>query len=147
RIDKRLAHIAGKQGRSVHDLEEDALPDFGIGPGGWAEIGIGDARAVIALATGGVALNWFGAGGAPRKSVPASVRRDCKAELNALRRRVGYIRAARSAQVARLEDAWLEDRSWPLSTWRRRFLDHPLRRPLASALIWRFESAAGRLDA
>ena len=36
----------------------------------------------------------------------------------------------------RLEDLLVEDREWPLATWRQRYLDHPVTGSLAHRLLW-----------
>ncbi|MEE9590122.1 MAG: DUF4132 domain-containing protein, partial [Hyphomicrobiaceae bacterium] len=139
-ITKKLMQAAETAGKSLADLEDEALPDFGLTLEGRTKVNLGDARAEMFLAGDGAVLSWFGADGKTRKTVPASVRKDHKAEFAALRQRVKDINAARASLTVRLEASWLEDRCWPLQTWMRLFLRHPLRRPMAEVLIWQIES-------
>ncbi len=43
----------------------------------------------------------------------------------------------------RLDNLYLEQRSWPFAAWRKRYLDHPLVGVLARRLIWIFDRQAG----
>lgn len=135
-IEKILQRAAEQLGKSLDELEQQALPDFGLGPDGTAEIDLGGVTATISLDDSGVSLGWTGSDGKPRKTPPALVRREYPDELKDLKRRVKDISSALSGQIAYLESSYLEDRSWPLELWAERFLDHPVRRNLAAQLIW-----------
>lgn len=139
-IDGRLGDLARKVGQSVEDLEDLSLPDFGLASDGSVTVRIGDARAELAVVADSARLQWFNADGKALKSVPAEVRRDHAAALATLRRRAKEIEDARASQAMRLEQSWLEGRSWSFADWRERYLRHPLRRPIVEALIWRVGS-------
>ena len=42
------------------------------------------------------------------------------------------------AQRDRIEDLYLEQKSWTYPSWRERYLDHPVVGTLARRLIWKF---------
>jgi len=49
--------------------------------------------------------------------------------------------SARRMQIRRLEQSWVEDRSWTFADWEKQLLGHPLRGPIVSALIWQVGEA------
>lgn len=144
-LDDRLATLAGKLGSSVEDLEDRSLPEFGLAPDGTATHPIGDIVATIVLSAVDVETRWHGRDGRPLKGPPAAVQREQKAELTSIKQAAKDMDAARGLQALRLEQSWLEDRSWDAEAWRRTFLSHPLRRQVALALVWRFEGPGGSL--
>jgi hypothetical protein len=147
RVEDRLATMAADAGVSVADLEETTLPHFDLNEGGCSRTELGAATAVTSLGDEGAILSWYGADGKPRKAVPAAAKREHAADVRDLRRRVKNINDARATQILRLEATWLEDRDWPLDVWEERYLGHPVRRPLARTLIWRFDSPDGPVAA
>jgi hypothetical protein len=138
-IEQRIEELAARAGQSVDDLEDKALPDYGLSPGGTLRETFGEATAELHLTATATAVAWTGAGGKPVKAPPAGVKLDYKEELAAFQLHAKDIERARAAQALRLEQGWLEQRTWRLGDWRASFLAHPLRRPLTEALIWRVE--------
>ena len=147
-LDKAAQAAAERAGLSVQDLEEMALPDFGLDPQGCLRETLGDCTAEIRIAgSNDVALGWIGADGKPCKSVPAAVKANHAEALKDLRSRVKEIKGLLSGQRWRLESLYLQDRRWPLATWRARYLEHPLLANLSRRLIWRFAEGAEVLAA
>lgn len=142
-LEKALSGAAERAGISVADLEEIALPDFGLGVDGSLTETLGEATAEIRIeGSDEVTLNWTGADGKPRKSVPASVKENHGPELKELRARTKEIKGLLVGQRYRLESLYLRDRSWPLAQWRERYLEHPLLAGMAHRLIWNFGAVA-----
>jgi hypothetical protein len=50
--------------------------------------------------------------------------------------------SARQTQLLRLEQSWIEDRSWTVADWEKHFFGHPLRRSLVAAMIWQIGDVA-----
>ncbi len=146
-LDELLTTMAGRLGSNLADLEDGALPTFGLARDGMSTHRLGEFTANIVVDAADVQIRWQTEDKRSLKTVPAAVQRDHKAELASIRQAAKDIEAARAAQALRLEQSWLEDRHWDASGWRRTFLDHPLRRQVAQALIWRFEGPDGPLDA
>ena len=122
---------------TVADLEEVALPTFGLDDAGARQVVMGDVTAEIRIVgTDEVALFWIGANGKPRKSVPASVKANHADDLKALRAKIKEIKGLLSGQRFRLESLYLAQRSWSLADWRKRYLEHPLMANLSRRLIW-----------
>jgi len=76
--------------------------------------------------------------GKRQSSVPQAVKEQHAEELKELNQAVKDIRKMLPAQAARIENLYLEQKRWPLPTWRERYLDHPLAGTLARRLIWKF---------
>jgi hypothetical protein len=138
-IETRLGELAQKMGQSVEVLEDRSLPDFGLDASSMTRVSFEDACAELAVLPTDTITRWFNGAGKPVKSVPAEVRDGHGAALAAFRRMEKDIEAARAAQVMRLEQAWVEGRHWALREWKRHFLNHPLRRPIVSSLLWRVD--------
>ena len=138
-IETRLGEVAQKTGQSIEAMEDRTLPALGLDQNGMASFSFGDARAELAVSATETIIRWFNGAGKPVKSAPADVRESHGEALAAFRQTVKDIETARSAQVMRLERAWLESRHWVLREWRRDFLDHPLKRPIVSTLLWRVD--------
>jgi hypothetical protein len=133
-IDARLSEMAERSGATVEELEDRSLPLFGLDRSSRLAAKFGDVHVELAVTSTETTQHWFNATGKPIKSPPADIRGS--SEFAAWRRQAKDIEAARQAQVLRLEQSWVEDRSWTFADWRMHFLDHPLRKPIVDALIW-----------
>ena len=142
-LDVRLEALATASGQDISALEDLSLPDFGLSADGTRSVSIGDARVELKLDANKLTVNWFGANGKPVKSVPQSVKMNAKQELAEIRQRVKDIDAARSSQTFRLEQSWVDERDWSLADWTQHFLNHPLRRLIVTALVWRAVNGDG----
>lgn len=142
-IDNRLGELANKAGQTVQGLEDQSLPDFGLSPDGRLVQIFGGAKAELELSANDVTIHWTNSAGQPVKSAPADTKRAHVAEFAAFRTLSKDIEAARSGQVTRLEQSWVENRDWTFGDWETHFLNHPVRRPIAESLIWRVEDAGG----
>ena len=138
-IQKKLQSVANKLGIHVADLEEHSLPSFGLDIDGMARFALSDVTATITL-TDAASLIWTNANGKPVKSVPASVKRDHPETLKQLKQSVRDINSALKTQISRLEASWIEGRTWTIDEWRKRFVEHPLRRQFSRNLIWSLSS-------
>ncbi len=127
---------AEAMGLSREEIEELAVPAYGLTDVGRAEHRFGDATAVLEVRGSKVLLTWRNAAGKPTRTVPAAVRRDHADELKELKAAVKDIDKMLSAQTERLDRQFLARRVWPYATWRERYLDHPLVGTLARRLLW-----------
>lgn len=136
-IDTKLTELANKSGQSVEALEDASLPHFDLSADSVRVVEFGAARVVLKLHAEGIDQSWLNAAGKPVKSVPSEVRKDHAAALASFVQSYKDLEAARETQVLRLEQAWLEDRTWTFADWKANFLNHPVRRPIVQSLIWR----------
>lgn len=139
-IAKALTTTAKKAGVSLEELEELSVPDFGFTAVGQRREVLGDAVAELIVLGNQATLNWFTAEGKPQKSVPKAVKDSHGEVLKDLKQTLKDIQELLPAQRDRLEALYLARKTWPLSDWRERYLDHPLVGTLARRLIWQFET-------
>jgi hypothetical protein len=135
-LDSALEARAVALGLSREEIEELAVPAYGLTDVGRAEHRFGDVTALLEVRGSKTQLSWRNAAGKAVKSVPASVRRDHADELKELKAAVKDVDKMLSAQTERLDRQFLARRTWPYATWRERYLDHPLVGTLARRLLW-----------
>ncbi|AVH61196.1 DUF4132 domain-containing protein [Streptomyces dengpaensis] len=123
-------------GLSREEIEELAVPTYGLTEIGRARHQFGEITALVEVHGSKAVLGWHNAAGKAVKTVPAIVRRDHADELKELKAAVKDIDKMLSAQSERLDRQFLARRSWPYETWRERYLDHPLVGTLARRLLW-----------
>ncbi|MEP5761247.1 MAG: DUF4132 domain-containing protein [Litoreibacter sp.] len=131
-----LTAIAARRMIRQTELEEHCLPTFGFGANGTLIKEFADYTATITLDTKQASIVWTDPCGKPRKSVPAALKKSHHVETAELVQLTKNLKAVLYNQAAQLEETFLKDSSWPLAEWVQRFLEHPMRRPLTTALIW-----------
>ncbi|MFI6155969.1 DUF4132 domain-containing protein [Kitasatospora sp. NPDC051170] len=141
-VDAALQTRAEALGLSREEIEELAVPAYGLTDVGRAELLLGEVAAVLEVRGTRVLLGWRNAVGKEVKSVPAAVKRDHAEELKELKTAVKDIDGMLSAQSERLDRQFLANRTWPYATWRERYLDHPLVGTLARRLLWTVDGTA-----
>lgn len=135
-VDTALEDRATALGLSREEIEELAVPAYGLTEAGHVEHRLGDVTARIEVHGTRAVLGWRGAAGKPVKSVPAAVKRDFAEEFKELKAAVKDIDKMLTAQSERLDRQFLARRTWSFDTWRERYLDHPLVGTLARRLLW-----------
>ncbi|WP_239091596.1 DUF4132 domain-containing protein [Streptomyces sp. SID14478] len=135
-LDAALDTRATALGLTREEIEELAVPAYGLTEVGRREERLGDCTASLEVRGTKAALCWRGANGKTVKSVPAAVRRDHPDELKELKAAVKDIDKMLSAQSERLDRQFLARRGWAFTAWRERYLDHPLVGTLARRLLW-----------
>lgn len=130
-VDKARLACARRAGMDPIDLEELAVPTFGIP----ARARLGAHAAELAI-DGDAAELVFYAGDRRLRSIPAEVKQGCAAELQELRASHKELAALLPALRARLERWMLEPRRWALPDLRARYLEHPVVGSLARRLIF-----------
>lgn len=135
-IDEALTARANALGLSREEIEELAVPAYGLTEVGRAEQQFGETTAVLAVHGSKSVLSWRNAVGKTVKSVPAAVRREHADELKELKAAVKDIDKMLPAQSDHLDRQFLAQRTWAYDTWRERYLDHPLVGTLARRLLW-----------
>ncbi len=139
-VDKALAAMSEKTGISPDDLAEMSVPTFGLDASGKRRLELGEFVSELRVVNSQkVELRWLAEDGKACSSVPAAIRKQFAEDLTRLKRDAKDGSNMLAAQALRLERSLLNDRSWPLETWRERFLDHPLTGTLVRRLIWQFD--------
>lgn len=131
-LDTRAAAL----GLTRAEVEELAVPVYGLTSVGRRVDHFGGVRAETTVGAGGVRTSWVNAAGRAVKAAPAAVRADHADRLRELRAAVKDIEKMITAQTERLDRQFLAQRTWAYPAWRARYLDHPLLGTLARRLIW-----------
>ncbi|MEV5978162.1 DUF4132 domain-containing protein [Streptomyces sp. NPDC052114] len=118
------------------EVEEMAVPVYGLTEVGRSEHRLGDCAAEVTVTGSKAVLRWRNGAGKQVKAAPAVVKRDHADELKELKAAVKDIDKMLSAQTERLDRQFLARREWTYAAWRERFLDHPLVGTLARRLLW-----------
>lgn len=143
-IEKAFNAAAAREKLPREDIEELAVPSYGLEEVGHLRESFGEYQAELTVNGTSAALHWLKQD-KPIKSVPA-VKKEHAAELKELQAAVKDINAMLPAQRERLDTLFLSRKTWPLSVWRERYLDHPLVGTIARRLIWSFAAKGRTLD-
>lgn len=141
-IIKALDTVAQREGIPRDQIEEMAVPGYGLESVGFCEQELGEYAARVSVSSAGNAspckLVWVNPKGKEIKSVPAAIKRDFPEELKELKASVKDINKMLPVQRDRIDGLFLERKSWPMNLWRERYLDHPLIGTIARRMIWVF---------
>ncbi|HEY6033176.1 MAG TPA: DUF4132 domain-containing protein, partial [Kofleriaceae bacterium] len=132
-VEKAKLEAAKRAGMDPIDLEELALPTFGLDVTGRVRIPIDAYEAELAVVGEDVALTWYG-GGKRLKAMPAALKGH--AELKELKTTHKELAALVPTLRFQLERWMMEPREWTLADLRTRYLDHPLAAALSRRLIY-----------
>ncbi len=138
-IDKALTATAKRLGLPREEIEELGVPTYGLTQVGVRHELLGEVTAELRITgTSSTELRWLRADGKAQKTPPASIGDTHAEALAELKQAAKDIQKMLPAQRERLDRLALARKSWPIATWRERYLDHPLLGTLARRLIWRF---------
>jgi len=139
-IEAALAEAAERAGMTPQELEEIGVPAYGMEEVGVRKETLGEHEAVLTVINAKkVELSWTNAAGKSLKTIPKAVRDNYADELKDLRQAGKDILKMLSAQRDRLDNLFLDERSWTYTDWLQRYVDHPLVGTLGRRLIWTFE--------
>jgi hypothetical protein len=133
---------AAAAGLTRDEVEELAVPTYGLTSVGQRTATFGDVTADVRVVSTGAAVTWRNAAGKVVRSPPASVRAGHAEELAELKAAVKDIEKMLAAQIDRLDRQFLGRREWPYPAWRARYLDHPLLGTVARRMIWVVDGTA-----
>ncbi|GLY05448.1 MULTISPECIES: DUF4132 domain-containing protein [Actinoplanes] len=137
-VEKGLDARATAQGIAREDVEEMALPGYGLP----LTDKLGDYSYDVRIDGVDATVTWHNPAGKPVKAPSAQIRADHAEELKDLKTTVKDIGATLIATRDRLDGLLRRDREWTGAQWRERFLEHPLARTLARRLIWNVDGVA-----
>ncbi|HEY0250383.1 MAG TPA: DUF4132 domain-containing protein [Kofleriaceae bacterium] len=142
-VDRAKGEAAKRAGMEPIDLEELALPTFGLNVGGEARIPLGEHVAVLASDGSDVTLTYW-TGTKQLKAAPAAVKK--LDEMKDLKVTYKELSEMLPALRHRVERWFVESRSWTLADLRVRYIDHPLAATLARRLIYTGDATVIFLD-
>ncbi len=138
-ISKAFTAAAKALNLPADEVEELAVPTYGLEAVGRRVETFGGYRVEVAITGSDVTLTWSDPQGKPLKAVPTRVKADHKEEWKDLQGAVKDIAAMIPAQRDRLDSLFLLDKSWPVATWVERYGNHPVVGTLARQLIWQVD--------
>jgi hypothetical protein len=144
-IGKTLDKVAESSGQTREDMEECAVPTYGVDSSGCLKQTIGEfAAEYCVFGPTAFHLTWSKRDGRSQKEVPANVKEHHGAELKSLKRTIRDIDGMLPSHRRRIERLMLSERKWPFETWRERYLDHPLIGTISNRLIWHFHNGGNQ---
>lgn len=143
-IEKAFILAANRAGLPREDLEEMSIPTYGLTAVGANDLRLGDFTARLRVTgTDSTELTWTKPDGKPQSGIPAAVKASYPEELKELQSSAKDIQRMLPAQRERIDSLFLQQRAWPISVWRERYLDHPLIGTLARRILWEFHETSG----
>ena len=139
-IEKALNSSAEKLNIPRDEIEEMAVPSYGLEQVGELSIPFADYQAKIVISGSSAEIQWFQPTGKQQKSIPKFVRIDHADELKALKQQLKDIQKMLPAQKARIESQYLKEAVWQFPSWLERYHNHPLVGTIARRLIWQFKT-------
>jgi hypothetical protein len=138
-IEKALETTAARVGLPREELEEMAVPAYGLTEVGRCAEKFGDYTAELSV-TGpaSTSLAWFKSDGKRQTAVPPAVKDKFAEDLKELQVAAKDIQRMLPAQRERIDSLFLQEKRWPFPVWRERYLEHPLVGVLARRLLWVF---------
>jgi Domain of unknown function (DUF4132) len=138
-IEKALNIAAGQAGMALQEIEEISVPAYGLQEVGVRRAQLGEFGVeLVVTGTSNTELRWLKPDGKRQKSVPKAVKEHSTEELNEIKAAAADLRKMLPAQRDRIENLYLEQKTWTHRAWRERYLDHPVVGTLARRLIWKF---------
>lgn len=135
-IDKIIKATSEQHGMGMSEMEEMAVPDFGISNHA-IELPLLEGILRYSIIEG--ELRWD-RGDKIQKAIPAEIKRSYSAEIKALKNTMKEIDATLPVIKARLENSYLQQRVWNFENWKKLYIDHPLTSLIATKLIWHFSN-------
>src|SRR5215207_3293730 len=137
--EKALDTAAGQAGMPLLEIEEISVPAYGLQEVGVRRAQVGEFGVeLVVTGTTATELRWIKPDGKRQKSVPKAVKEHTAEDLKEIKAAATDLRKMLPAQRDRIENLYLEQKSWMYPAWRERYLDHPVVGTLARRLIWKF---------
>lgn len=139
-IEKSLTAAAEREGLPREEIEELAVPTYGLSEVGVRRETLGEFTAeLVVTGTSSTALRWIKPDGKLQKSVPKVVKDNYGEELKELKQAAKDIQKMLPAQRDRIEAFYLQQKTWDFGVWQERYVNHPLVGTLARRILWQFE--------
>ena len=137
-IDKYLLVESDKRGISMEEIEEIAVPDFGLTNGEKAVEFEDFQFRIRILGIGKVEQAWVKPDGTIQKTAPAIIKQSStfKKKLSKLKEEVKQIKKHLSAQRDRIDRSMIQERYLSMEGFSKYYLNHGLIGFLARKLIW-----------
>jgi hypothetical protein len=138
-LETALRSAAERAKLAPDELEELLAPSYGLSEVGLHRELVGECTVELVVDGTGAELRYLRPDGRRLAAAPRALREQYQDQLKRLTQAASDIKQMLPAQRDRIEQLYLQQKTWPLDVWRERYLDHPLIGTLARRLIWRFE--------
>ncbi len=139
-INRKLYQLAERENRSMEELEEMGVSDYGLNNKHELIQSFGEFKAKIIIEDiKSVRLVWIKSNGKVQKTIPALIKDQYKEEIKTLKKNIKNIKEALSVHKDRIEQFYLHQRSWNYTEWFERYIQHSLVGFIGKQLIWVFE--------
>jgi hypothetical protein len=146
-LTKALNAAATRLGVPADEIDEMGVPSYGLAEVGASSEPIGDFTAELRVnESNRCEITWRKPDGKLQKSVPAAIKSNFADDLKDLKARAKDVEKMLPAQRDRIDSLFLARKSWPITVWRERYLDHPLVGTIARRIIWRFSNGEQSSD-
>ncbi len=137
-IEKYIEEGSAKRGITPSELEELAVPDFGLTLGKREDRFDDYTLVLTATGVGKTQLQWIKPDGSPQKTAPAFTKQSKKHsdKLKKLKDTAKQIQKYSTAQRDRIDRSYIEDRIWNYEAFEKYYLNHGLVSIIARKLIW-----------
>jgi hypothetical protein len=143
-ITNYITNASRELGVSPAEIEDMAVPDFGLENGQLAEE-LGEYVATLVLAEGKAEVKWQKAGKL-LKSAPAALKATHADELKELKAAQTQAQQTYTTQRDRLDRSFVDERRIPWPWFEQYYFNHGLTSLLARLLIWRLHQPDGTVE-
>ena len=142
-IQKYIDEVAEKRGISSAEIEDMAVPDYGLIKG-CLESDFEDYKLILNVeSVGKTSLTWLKPEGRAQKSVPAFVKNSSKLseKLKKIKAINKQVQKSSTTQRDRIENSFIQNRTWTYENFTKYYHEHGLVSTVANKLIWNFSKS------
>lgn len=138
-IGKAIKRVADAEGKTMDEIEELAVQDFGLDSNFQVTQKFGDYIGVGTIVNSStISLLWRNDKGKEIKSIPKYVKDNYPEELKDYKKKIKDIQSNLTAQKSRIEKIFLGKREWKFEQWKKLYLENMLLGFFGTKLIWNF---------
>ncbi|MEM1120509.1 MAG: DUF4132 domain-containing protein, partial [Bacteroidota bacterium] len=140
-IQKYVTEQSEKMGISAAEIEDLAVPDYGLVDGKKVWLFEEYQLVVEIVAIGKVTTTWLKPDGKVQKSNPAFIKQSKKLsdKLKAAKAEVKLIQKYLTAQRDRIDRNYIQNRTWTYEAFKEHYLEHGLMNFITTGLIWNLQ--------
>jgi hypothetical protein len=137
-IAQALVTASRRIGITPAEIEEMSVPTYGLEEVGLRRDAFEEVVSELRVDGSEVEQVWSRKDAKRLSSAPKAIKEQYPEELKEISQAVKDIRKMLPAQRDRIDNLYLMQKKWTLSSWQARYLNHPLIGTIARRLIWKF---------